>query len=92
MDFSPRRLFNLSHQIIAEGLAFDEDVRDAFHEAMEWPEQVEVEQMNAQDRSARHSAALIGTGNVDEMVYRAWEAHQRALAEKATEVGSSDAT
>jgi hypothetical protein len=85
VDFSPRRLFNLSHQIIAEGLQFDEDARDAFHEAMEWPEQVEVEQMNAQDRSARHSAQLIGTGNVDEMIMRAWMAHNQATAEAEAE-------
>ena len=75
-------MLNLTRQIIAEGVAFDEEARDAFHDAMQWPEVVEAEQMTAQDRSARHAAQLIGSEDVDAMVFRAWEAQQRA-AEKA---------
>jgi len=76
-------LLNLARQIIAEGVAFDEDARTAFHEAMSWPEVVEAEQMTAQDRSARHAAQLIGSENVDAMVLRAWEARQRAEANES---------
>lgn len=83
LDFEPRRIVNLCRAIIAEGVAFDEEARDAFHEAMQWPEEVSAELQTAQDKSARHAAQLIGSDNVDAMVMRAWEAQQRRQAEKA---------
>ena len=80
---APRRLLNLAHGIIADGVAYDEEARDAFHEAMEWPDVLGDEEETEQDKSARHAAALIGAGNVDEMVMRAWEAQQRLAADAA---------
>ena len=80
----PRRLLNIAHGIISEALAYGEDeAREAFHEAMEWPEAIAVEAESAQDRSARHAAQLIGSDNVDAMVMRAWEAQQRRIATEA---------
>ena len=81
---SPRRLLNIAYGIITDALVYAEDeAREAFHEAMEWPDIVEAEQESAQDQSARHAAQLIGSTNVDEMVMRAWEAQQRRLAAEA---------
>lgn len=66
----------MARAIIAEGVAFDEEAREAFHEAMQWPEDSQTEGRDAQDRSARHAAQAIGTGNIDQMVMDAWARHQ----------------
>jgi uncharacterized membrane protein len=84
---SSRLLLNLACQIISAGVAFDDEAREAFHEAMDWPEQVEEHQETEQDRSARKAAFMLGSDDVDAMVMRAWEARQRgqAAAEEAPE-------
>lgn len=89
----PRRLLNYVHHVLTESLAYAEDEdREAFHAQMEWPEVVAVEAESAQDRSARHAAALIGTSNVEEMVMRAWEARQRAAAAEPDQTPGDEVT
>lgn len=90
MDFPFRRILNLSRAIISEAVAFDEEARDAFHEAMEWPVDDDTtvsRDLSKQNQSARHAAQLIGSENVDAMVMRAFEARQRQLAGQTPEPG-----
>lgn len=79
------------HRIIAEGLAYDEDARGQFAEAMEWPEVQGEVFVEKQDQSARHAANLIGGDSPDEMFMRVWNARQRqaAMAAATTETQES---
>ena len=85
-------MLNLARQIIAEGVAYDEEARDAFHEAMQWPEVVEVEERNVMDQSARHAAQLLGSDNVDAMVLRVYEARARQQAAEQAAAGSESSS
>jgi hypothetical protein len=84
IDISPRRLCNIARSLITQALAWGEDEpREAFHQAMEWPEVAAVEAESAQDRSARHAAQLLGSSNVDEMILQTLAARQRQAAAEA---------
>jgi hypothetical protein len=88
-----RRLFSLTRRIIEEALAFgEEETRESFQACMEWEEVVDEKLAIRQDQSARHSALLIGSGNVDEMVMRTLEAQARQREQEEADRAAGKAT
>ena len=73
-----RRVMNIAYAILTDGWTMA--MREEFDAELGTTADKAKRRDEEQDRSARQTAATLGT-NVDDMVERAWQARQRALAE-----------